>query len=296
MEYITVRQAAQKWRLSERTVRHHCSRGGIDGAFLQGNTWKIPSLAENPGRKERRKGTSLLLAVLKEEKKSRQRGGIYHRIQIDLTFNSNHMEGSALTHEQTRYIYETNLIGLQDQALNVDDIIETVNHFRCIDLMIERARFTLSEAFIKQLHTLLKSGTREGRKEWFAVGEYKRLPNEVGGRETTAPEKVEREIRELLSSYNAREQKSFDDILDFHVRFERIHPFQDGNGRVGRLIMFKECLRHGITPFIVQDSQKLFYYRGLDQWDRENEYLRDTCLTFQDRFREYLAYFRIDEK
>ena len=206
------------------------------------------------------------------------------------------MEGSALTHEQTRYIYETNTIGLQGQALNVDDIIETVNHFRCIDLMIDRAQFTLTEAFIKQLHTLLKSGTREGRKEWFAVSDYKRLPNEVGGRETTAPERVEREIRELLSSYNAREQKSFDDILDFHVRFERIHPFQDGNGRVGRLIMFKECLRHGIIPFIVQDSMKLFYYRGLAQWDKENEHLRDTCLTFQDRFREYLAYFRIDEK
>lgn len=210
-----------------------------------------------------------------------------------LTYNSNHMEGSKLTQEQTRYIYETNTIGPGDPSINVDDIVETANHFRCIDLMIDRANFTLSEAFIKQSHALLKNGTSDSRKDWFAVGEYKKLPNEVGGEETTLPEHVSQEIRSLLHAYNAIEMKTLDDIIDFHVRFETIHPFQDGNGRVGRLIMFKECLRCGIIPFIISNDMKMFYYRGLGEWHRERGFLRDTCLAAQDTFKRYLDYFRI---
>lgn len=210
-----------------------------------------------------------------------------------MSFNSNHMEGSKLTHDQTRYIYETNTIGLEDTSINVDDILETVNHFRCIELVIDRANFTLSESFIKQLHALLKNGTSDSRKDWFAVGEYKKLPNEVGGRETTLPEQVAKEICSLLDAYNAIEKKTLDDIIDFHVRFELIHPFQGDNGRIGRLIMFKECLRWNIVPFIIFDDMKMFYYRSLNEWHREKGLLRDTCLTAQDAFRGYLDYFRI---
>ena len=253
MKYISVAQMARTWAMSERGVRKYCAscQGKIKGAFMQGKTWNIPEEAVRPERKLKRVAqASQLLTVLKEEKQSKHQGGIYHKVQghVDLTFNSNHMEGSKLTHDQTRYIYETNTIGLQDIAINVDDIVETTNHFRCIDLMIDRANFTLSEAFIKQLHALLKNGTSDSRKDWFAAGEYKKLPNEVGGSETVLPGQVAKEIRSLLNAYNAIERKTLDDIIDFHVRFELIHPFQDGNGRVGRLIMFKECLRWNIVP------------------------------------------------
>ena len=220
-------------------------------------------------------------------------GGIYHKVQIDLTYNSNHMEGSRLTHDQTRYIFETNTIGVTDAAVNVDDVIETANHFRCIDLVIDQAGAALTEKLIKELHFTLKTGTSDSRKDWFAVGEYKRLPNEVGGNDTTLPENVAGEMRRLLADYNALPVKTFEDIVAFHVAFERIHPFQDGNGRVGRLILFKECLKHGIVPFIIEDDLKYFYYRGLAQWDQEKGYLMDTCLTAQDRFKVYLDYFRI---
>ena len=225
---------------------------------------------------------------------NRTSGGIYHKTQIDLTYNSNHIEGSRLTHDQTRYIFETNTIGITDQAINVDDVVETSNHFRCIDMIIAHADQTLSERFIKLLHGTLKSGTSDSRKDWFAVGEYKRLPNEVGGMDTTLPEEVSGQMKALLTAYNAKEEKTFNDILDFHVRFERIHPFQDGNGRVGRLIMFKECLKHNIVPFIIEDHLKMFYYRGLKEWDHERGYLTDTCLTAQDKYKAYLDYFRIN--
>lgn len=234
-----------------------------------------------------------LLEVLKEEKKRKYSGGIYHKTQIDFTFNSNHMEGSCLTHEQTRYIFETNTIGVENQAVNVDDIIETSNHFRCIDIVIEEAHLPLSEQFIKKLHYILKSGTSDSRNEWFAVGDYKKMPNEVGGMQTVMPENVEIAMRKLLLEYNQIEEKTFQDILEFHVNFERIHPFQDGNGRVGRLIMFKECLRNHIVPFLIEDNLKMFYYRGLKEWDRERGYLTDTCLSAQDRYKAYLDYFRI---
>ena len=235
----------------------------------------------------------LLLDILQEEKSSGYSGGIYHKTQIELTYNSNHIEGSSLTHEQTRYIFETNTIDVENGSLNVDDVIETANHFRLVSLIIDNAKSTLTQEFIKKLHLLLKNGTSDSRKDWFAVGDYKKLPNEVGGMNTTLPEEVPEKMKELLDEYNAKEEKSLDDVLDFHVKFEKIHPFQDGNGRVGRLIMFKECLKYNIIPFIIEDDLKMFYYRGLAEWETEKGYLRDTCLTAQDRYKAYLDYFRI---
>ena len=297
MAYLSVAQAAKKWGVSERSVRNYCAQGRVTGVFLVGKTWQIP---ENAAKPERLNGhveePRSLLDVLKAEKEAKLHGGIYHKIQIELTYNSNHMEGSRLTHDQTRYIFETNTIGMTDAVVRVDDVVETANHFRCIDMIIAAAAHAPSEAFIRQLHAVLKSGTTDSRQEWFAVGDYKKLPNEVGGRETTAPEQVAAQMKKLLTEYNAVKTKSFDELLDFHVRFERIHPFQDGNGRVGRLLLFKECLRHEIVPFIIDDDLKLFYYRGLSEWDRERGYLRDTCLTAQDRFKKYLDYFRIPYK
>ncbi len=238
--------------------------------------------------------TSPLLAVLREQKEMKLKGSIYHRTQIDLTYNSNHIEGSRLTHDQTRFIFETNTIGITEESVNVDDIIETTNHFRCIDLIIDRAEEPLGEALIKELHAMLKSGTSDSRKAWFAVGEYKRLPNEVGGMETCLPEEVHPAMEALLDEYNAKEEKILEDIIDLHQRFEAIHPFQDGNGRVGRLLMFKECLAHGHVPFIITDELKMFYYRGLREWPRIKGYLLDTCLTAQDYYKELLRYFRIE--
>lgn len=234
-----------------------------------------------------------LLEILQEEKSSGYSGGIYHRTQIELTYNSNHIEGSSLTHEQTRYIFETNTIGVETGSINVDDVIETANHFRLVSLIIDNAKSVLTEEFIKELHLILKNGTSDSRKEWFAVGDYKKLPNEAGGMNTVIPEEVSGKMKKLLNEYNAKEEKSFEDILDFHVKFEKFHPFQDGNGRVGRLIVFKECLKHNIVPFIIEDDLKMFYYRGLAEWETEKGYLRDTCLTAQDRYKAYLDYFRI---
>lgn len=293
-EYISVLQFARKYGMAERTVRNYCAEGKIEGAFLAGRTWKIPSEAVMPKRKNTKDVKNFqLLNVLREEKCMKLKGGIYHRTQIDLTYNSNHIEGSKLTHEQTRYIFETNTIGMAGGAVNVDDIVEAVNHFRCIDYVIDYAETRLTEKFIKQLHGMLKAGTSDSRKNWFAVGDYKKLPNEVGDHETCSPAQVHGQMKELLSAYNARKQKSLADILDFHVRFERIHPFQDGNGRVGRLVMFKECLAGGQVPFIITDELKMFYYRGLNEWGRVNGYLTDTCLTAQDQYKALLDYFRI---
>lgn len=295
MNYITASEAAKKWELSERSVRNYCAEGRVAGAVLVGKTWMIPDNTEKPMRKPRKDAASdSLLDILKREKESAVSGGIYHKIQIELTYNSNHMEGSRLTHAQTRYIFETNTIGISDSNVKVDDVVETANHFRCIDLIIENASNILTEGFIKELHRILKNGTSYSRKNWFVVGDYKKLPNEVGGRETTLPEDVQYEMKALLSSYNAKKEKSFEEILDFHHRFECIHPFQDGNGRVGRLILFKECLRNGIVPFIIDEELKMFYYRGLSEWTRERGYLLDTCLAAQDKFKKYLDYFKIE--
>ncbi len=294
MRYLSVAEMAKKWDVSERSVRNYCAKGRVPGAFLTGKTWNIPENARKPERSNKRKEKPItLLDILQEEKAGKYSGGIYHKTQIDLTYNSNHIEGSRLTHDQTRYIFETNTIGVEKEALNVDDVIETVNHFRCIDMIIDHARATLTEKFIKELHLILKTGTSDSRKDWFAVGAYKKLPNEVGGIDTALSEEVSDKMKALLVEYNSKEEKSFEDILDFHVKFERIHPFQDGNGRVGRLIMFKECLKYNIVPFIIEDNLKMFYYRGLKEWNDENGYLTDTCLTAQDRFKAYLDYFRI---
>lgn len=295
MKYLSVKEVAELWNISERSVRNYCASGRLPGAFLTGKTWNIPENAEKPDRINKSKPSPRrLLDVLKEEKRSQIHGGIYHKIQIDLTYNSNHIEGSRLTHDQTRYIFETNTIGITEVGIRVDDIIETTNHFRCIDEIIENANSKLSEKFIKHLHFILKSGNTDSKKDWFAVGDYKRLPNEVGGIETTLPEDVSNEMNQLLERYNSKNKVSVEDIIDFHVRFERIHPFQDGNGRVGRLIMFKECLKHGIVPFIIEDEFKMFYYRGLREWNRDRAFLVDTCLSEQDTFKRFLKYFRIE--
>ena len=294
MNYLSVAETAKKWNISERSVRNYCAQERIPGAVLIGKTWHIPENAEKPARSNGKKTpVKTLLSILQEEKRTKYAGGIYHKTQIDLTYNSNHIEGSRLTHDQTRYIFETNTIGIENEVLNVDDVIETSNHFRCIDLIIDHAASTLSEHFIKKLHHILKTSTSDSHKDWFAVGEYKRLPNEVGGMQTSLPEEVADKMKALLSDYNAVPKKTLDDILDFHVRFERIHPFQDGNGRVGRLIMFKECLKYNIVPFIIEENLKLFYYRGLKEWYNEKGYLTDTCLTAEDKYKAYLDYFRI---
>lgn len=294
MRYLSVIEIAKKWNISERSVRNYCAHGRVQGAFLTGKTWNIPENAEKPERSNKKKGHALtLLDILRDQKEGKYSGGIYHRTQIDLTYNSNHMEGSRLTRNQTRYIFETNTVGVENEVLNVDDVIETVNHFRCIDLVIDHADDILSEKFIKELHLTLKNGTSDSRKDWFAVGEYKKIPNEVGGMDTALPEEAADKMKTLLKEYNVIKEKTLEDILDFHVKFERIHPFQDGNGRVGRLIMFKECLKHNIVPFIIEDNLKLFYYRGLKEWDNEKGYLTDTCLTAQDKYKTYLNYFRI---
>ena len=294
MRYLSVSEIAKKWEVSERSVRNYCAQGRVNGASITGKIWKIPENAEKPERINKRKEVKItLLDILKEQKASKYSGGIYHKTQIELTYNSNHIEGSRLTHDQTRYIFETNTIGVEKEVLNVDDVIETVNHFHCIDIIIDSARAVLTEKFIKDLHFILKNGTSDSRKDWFAVGDYKKLPNEVGGMDTTIPEEVADKMKILLMEYNAKDAKTFEDILDFHVKFERIHPFQDGNGRIGRLIMFKECLKNSIVPFIVDDNLKMFYYRGLKEWDNEKGYLTDTCLAAQDKYKAYLDYFRI---
>ena len=291
MEYISVSQFAEKYGISERTARNYCATGKIEGAFLTGKTWNIPTEATLPKRSKKK--VSPLLTALREQKEAKMKGGIYHRIQIDLTYNSNHIEGSRLTKEQTRYIFETNTLDITTENTRIDDIMETVNHFRCIDYVIDHATERITETHIKQLHLLLKTNTSDSRKSWFAVGDYKRLANAVGEEETAQPEEVHPQMKSLLANYNSLKQVEFDDLLDFHVRFERIHPFQDGNGRVGRLLLFWQCLQTCIVPFIITEDLRLFYYRGIQNWGKINGYLRDTCLTAQDSFKILLEYYRI---
>lgn len=291
MEYLSVSQFAEKFGISDRTARNLCATGKIEGAFLTGKTWNIPADAVLPQRGKKK--LSPLLARLREEKESKLKGGIYHRTQIDLTYNSNHIEGSRLTKEQTRFIFETNTLGVTTENTRIDDIMETVNHFRCIDFIIDHATDKITESLIKQLHLILKSNTSDSRKEWFAVGDYKRLANEVGDHETVEPKEVHKHMKALLAQYNALRKVELDDIIDFHVQFERIHPFQDGNGRVGRLILFWQCLQDRIVPFIITEDLRLYYYRGIQNWGDTNGYLRDTCLTAQDNYQAILDYFKI---
>lgn len=294
MKFLSVSEIAEKWNVSERTVRNYANNKRITGAKLESRSWKIPADATKPNRlNQKEKKPISLLDILKDEKKSSRKGSIYHKVQIDLTFNSNHIEGSKLTHDQTRYIYETNTIGMEDGVINVDDIVETTNHFRAIDIVIENAKLKLSERLIKELHKVLKNGTSDSRKDWFNVGEYKKLPNEVGGRGTVLPESVSLHMKQLLDDYNAIEEKDLRDLAEFHYKFESIHPFQDGNGRVGRLLLFKECLKYNITPIVIDEELKMFYYRGLSKWEEEQGFLIDTFLSGQDKFKKHLDYFRI---
>lgn len=294
MGFLSASRTAEKWGVSERSVRNYCAQGRVLGAFLTGKTWNIPEDAAKPGRLNSRMGkASPLLERLRDEKASRMSGGIYHKVQVELTYNSNRIEGGRLSLDQTRLIFETSSVGIEGEPVRVDDIVETANHFRAIDYVLDNAESPITQGMFKELHGILKSSTSDASKDWFAVGDYKRVPNEVGGRETTPPEEVAGEIERLLKSYGTSSRHDFDDIVDFHVAFERIHPFQDGNGRVGRLVMFKECLRCGVVPFIIYDDMKVLYYRGLKEWDREKGYLTDTCLAAQDRFKAMLDYFRI---
>lgn len=297
MKYLSVSEIAKRWGSSERSVRNYCALGKIDGAFLTGKTWNIPEDAQKPERANKNKTKPItLLEVLKAEKSAHLSGGIYHFVQIELTYNSNHIEGNRLSHDQTRYMFETNTIGFEGDTVRADDIVETANHFQCVDMIIDAATRPISEAFIKELHRTLKNGTTDSRKGWFAVGDYKKYPNTVGGLDTAQPDEVASQIRLLLKEYNSIQEKTLDDVLDFHVRFESIHPFQDGNGRVGRLLLFKECLKQNIVPFIIDEGLKQFYYRGLHEWKRERGYLRDTCLAAQDKFMKQLDYFKIPYK
>ena len=294
-KYLTSNEISKIWKISERSVRDYCSKGRVVGAFLDGKTWMIPEDASKPQRQTRHSNKKRnLLETLRLEKESQIKGGVYHKLQIEMTYNSNHMEGSRLTHDETRYIYETKTIGIENNTVKIDDIMETVNHFRCIDLAIDFANRKLSESFIKQLHLILKTNTEDSRKPWFKVGDYKMVENLAGDRETVHPEKVREEMKKLLSNYLKKDNHSFEEIVAFHVEFERIHPFQDGNGRVGRLIAFKECLKNNIVPFIILDSKKMYYYRGLKNWNQERGWLIDTCLDGQDTVKAYLDYFKID--
>ena len=294
MKYLTSSEIAIKWNISERSVRNYCNNGRVVGAILQGKTWLIPENAEKPKRQMRHSlGNRNLLNILLDEKESQITGGIYHKLQIEMTYNSNHIEGSRLTHDQTRFIYETKTIGISEESINVDDIIETSNHFRCVDLAIESANNKLTESLIKQFHFILKSGTSDSRKRWFKIGDYKLIENEVGDTETCPVNEVKQRLVKLLKNYNSKKNVTINDIIDFHYEFEKIHPFQDGNGRVGRLIMLKECLKHNIVPIIINEELKLFYYRGLKEWKEEKGYLIDTCLAAQDQFKVHLDYFRI---
>ena len=294
-KYLTSSEISKVWKVSERSVRDYCSKGRVIGAYLKGKTWMIPEDTSKPKRQTRHSNKKRnLLETLKLEKESQIKGGIYHKLQIEMTYNSNHMEGSKLTHDETRYIYETKTIGIENNTVRIDDIMETVNHFRCIDLAIDFANRKLSESFIKQLHLILKTNTEDSRKPWFKVGDYKIVENLAGDRETVHPDEVKEEMKKLLSNYLMKDEHSFEEIVAFHVEFERIHPFQDGNGRVGRLIAFKECLKNNIVPFIILDSKKMYYYHGLKNWNQEHGWLIDTCLDGQDTVKAYLDYFKIE--
>ena len=271
----TVARISKGERLSQKTLNKIAAFLNCDASEL------FRVISENP-----------VLQVLRDEKSAWISGGLYHELQVRMTYNSNHMEGSALSEEQTRLIFETSTIDAE-YGIPVDDILETVHHFRAIDFCIDHAEDILTEEIIKELHYILKHDTQDASLSWFAVGDYKRRPNVVGGRETTRPKDVPGKMNDLLRAYNSRESVTIYDIIAFHAEFEKIHPFQDGNGRVGRLVALKECLKWNVVPFIIEDSKKLYYYRGLSEWDHERGYLEGTCLDGQDTFRRLLELFEI---
>lgn len=290
MEYLTVEETAARWGITARQVRTYCAGGRIAGVLPSGRTWRIPVQAEKPARKSRRPYPKTICGILNAEREARLSGGLYHQLQIDFAYNSNHMEGSRLSHEQTRWIFETQTVGDLGADIPVDDIVETANHFRAVDEVIKTAGAALTEAYIKRLHEILKSSTTDSRKPWFAVGDYKRLANAVGDRDTVPPAQVHGEMANLLTWYG-KTAHTLDDLAAFHVRFEAIHPFQDGNGRVGRLVLLKECLKHGITPMLVLEKTRRFYYLGLQEWQADEthrERLLDTFRAGQDYFEALL--------
>ena len=276
--------------ISSRTIAKIGKGGKISHAVLQ----KISEyLGCKPEQLYREISDNPVLQILRDEKKTKISGGLYHELQVRMTYNSNHIEGNRLTEDQTRLIFETNTLNIGD-GVSVDDVLETVHHFRAIDYVIDCADEVLSEEIIKKLHYMLKHDTKDSTLDWFAVGDYKKRPNVVGGRETVKPKDVPARMKELLDGYNTKAEIKIEDVVAFHAAFEKIHPFQDGNGRVGRLIALKECLRHNIVPFLIEDGKKAFYYRGLNEWDTEKGWLTDTCLDGQDTFKRLLAVFEIE--
>lgn len=286
---LTKTELTEKLGISSRTVAKISRGEKIAGHVLKKIADFLGCTAEELCRSV---SDNTLLQTLRDEKSIRMSGGLYHELQVRMTYNSNHIEGSKLSEDQTRLIFETNTVNVGER-IPVDDIIETVNHFRAIDYVIDVAEEPLTESIVKELHRILKQSTKDSTLSWFAVGDYKKRPNVVGGRETVKPKDVPVRMKALLDDYAALPTVTVNDIIRFHYSFERIHPFQDGNGRVGRLIALKECLRYGIVPFIIEDSKKMFYYRGLSEWEQEPGYLMDTCLDGQDTFRKLMAMFDI---
>ncbi|MBO4540217.1 MAG: Fic family protein [Clostridia bacterium] len=284
---ITKTQIASILGISSRTM----AKIGRGEPLSRGTIKKISDYLQcTPEDICRKVSPNVILQTLRDEKAAGISGGLYHELQVRMTYNSNHIEGSRLTEDQTRLIFETNTLNTGD-GVAVDDILETVHHFRAIDYVIDHADDVLTAELIKQLHYILKHDTTDDRLPWFAVGDYKKRPNTIGGKETTRPEDVEREINALLDDYNAKKTIKLEDIVAFHAKFEQIHPFQDGNGRVGRLVALKECLRHNIVPFIIEDRKKMYYYRGLAEWGNVDGYLIGTCLDGQDTFKKLLEMF-----
>lgn len=296
MKYLKVKEIAKKRELNERTIRVYCENDKIEGVYKKGKTWFIPENATKPIKIKNLKSDRKLLNVLRIEKNNHYKGGIYHKIQILLTYNSNHIEGSKLSEEETRFIFETKTIGKLKENLNIDDLIETSNHFSCVNLVIDKANSKLNENFIKKLHFILKNGTSDSRISWFNVGDYKLIENEINGISTTPPKDVKNEIKLLLDNYNLIENKKIEDLIEFHYKFEKIHPFQDGNGRIGRLILFKECLKYNFIPIIIKDENKGFYYNGLNKFKENKGYLISTCLASQEDFIPVLDKFNINYK
>lgn len=277
---ISKTELSVKLGLSTRTIAKIAKGEKLSKRSIQ----KIADyIGESPDVIMREISDNKILQVLREEKDMKLSGGLYHELQVRMTYNSNHIEGSKLSEDQTRLIFETNTLDVGD-GISVDDVLETVHHFRAIDYVIDIAEEELTEEIIKHLHYILKHDTKDSTLGWFAVGDYKKRANVVGGRETSKPSEVHKHMQNLINEYNAKEEISLEDIVAFHAEFECIHPFQDGNGRVGRLVALKECLHHNVIPFIIEDAKKNFYYRGLAEWKNEKGWLIDTCLDGQDAF------------